>query len=303
MTSRRHFLVVAGTASFASRRLASRQVATGPITSAEIPGELRPITRPGTGDNRATYLPDGKTLVFASKRTGRSQLWGTDPDGTHPRRLHVSTANDFGRVAPSPDGTQICFSSDREKQIAIFVVDLASGKETLLSDIAFWSFGPTWSSEDLIAYFSKKGGNILNIWTVRPDGSQARATTNRPGACRQPWWSPDGSTLAFSADGGTHAFQIWLVAADGSNLRPITQQGSSMQPFWGPDGERIAVSAKIDEPRFRIYVMHREGSDLRPIRQPEGVDNVHPAWSPDGRSIVFTSGMGDQSFLQGFDLA
>jgi Tol biopolymer transport system component len=268
-----------------------------------MPGELRPITRPGVADNRATYLPDGKTPVFASKRSGRSQLWASDPDGTHPRRLHVSTANDFGRVAASPNGTCICFSSDRESEIAVYVLDLASGNETRIWDIAFWSFGPTWSTGNLIAYFSKKGGNTLNIWTVRPDGSKARVITNRPGSCRQPWWSPDGNILALAADNGTHAFQIWLAAADGSNPRPITDHGTYMQPFWSPDGERIVVSAKIGDARFRIYVMNVDGADLRPIRQPEGVDNVHQAWSPDGRSIVFTSGMGDQSFLQGFDLA
>jgi hypothetical protein len=41
------------------------------------------------------------------------------------------------------------------------------------------------SSRDLIAYFSRKGGNRINIWTVRPDGSGARRVTNRPGESRQ----------------------------------------------------------------------------------------------------------------------
>src|SRR6266478_4345593 len=88
------------------------------------------------------------------------------------RRMHESVSNDYGRVAPNADGTKLCFSSDRSGQNAAYVLELASGRVTLVSDAAFWSFGPTWSSRDLIAFFSKKGGNALNIRTAhRPDRS------------------------------------------------------------------------------------------------------------------------------------
>src|SRR5690349_20315621 len=75
----------------------------------------------------------------------------------------------------------------------------------------------------------------------------------------------------------------------GSNVRRITDRGTFQQPFWSPDGSAIAVSARIDEPRHRIYVMAADDSHPRPIRQPSGADNVHSAWSPNGRSIAFTS--------------
>ena len=166
-------------------------------------GRLRRLTAPGTGDNRATYLPDGTALLFASRRTGRSQIWTMDPDGGDPRRLYESAANDYGRVAPSPDGTRLSFSSDRSGQNVVYVLDTRRGTITPISDPMAWSFGPSWSSRDRIAYFSREGGNRLNIWTVSPDGSDRQQVTNRPGESRQPWWSPDGTTLAFSADNGT----------------------------------------------------------------------------------------------------
>jgi TolB protein len=193
------------------------------------------------------------------------------------------------------DGTRLCFSSDRSGENAIYVLALADGHIAPISDAAFWSFGPSWSARDLIAFFSKKGGNafnVINIWTVHPDGSEARQITDQPGESRQPWRSPDGGTLALSADRGTGAFQVWLSAPDGSNARPITSRGTYQQPFWSPDGRSIAISAKIEDAHYRIYVMGADGAELRAIRQPEDIDNVHPAWSPDGRSIVFTSGNG-----------
>ena len=268
-----------------------------------IAGETWRLTDPGWGDNRASYMPDGKSLLFASNRTGMSQIWTMQPDGLKMRRLLMSEANDYGRVAPSSDGTRLCFSSDRSGENAIYVMDLGSGAVSSISDPGWWSYGPTWSARDLIAYFSRKGGNRLNIWTVRPDGSQARQMTERPGDSRQPWWSPDGATLALSADGGTGSSQIWLTAADGLAARAVTTRGDWQQPVWSPDSRRLAVSVKVDAPCFRIMVIDLDGSSIRPIQQPEAVDNVHPIWSPDGASIVFSSGIEKSGALWKFAFA
>jgi Tol biopolymer transport system component len=176
-------------------------------------GHLRPLTKQGNGDNRATFMPHGDTLLFASSRSGKSQIWQIDRSGKHAIQFHNSAANDYGRVAPNSDGSRISFSSDRDGQNAVYVLDLASGAALLVSDPAFWSFGPSWSASDLIAFFSKKGGNALNVWTVRPDGSHAQQVTDQPGQSRQPWWSPDGDTLAISCDRGTGKFAISAHAA------------------------------------------------------------------------------------------
>jgi TolB protein len=246
-------------------------------------------------------MPDGKTLLFASKRSGRSQIWTIDRDGGPPRQIHQSGGNDYGRVAPNANGSQLCLSSDRSGQNLIYVLDLASRRATPVSDPAYWSFGPSWSPSDLIAFFSRKGGNVLNVWTVRADGTQPTQITDQPGESRQPWWSSDGITLAFSADQGSGTFTVWLANANGSHMRAITRDGSFEQPFWSPSNKQIAVAAKIEESHHRIYVMNADGSDLAPISQPTNVDNVHPAWSPDGHSIVFTSGTEADGAIYIFD--
>jgi Tol biopolymer transport system component len=301
MADRRRFCITTVAMAFAPVLSSfSRMNAADNAQGDELPGDLRRLTEPGGCDNRATYMPDARTLLFASKRSGRSQIWQINADGTAPRQFHASVANDYGRVAINADASRICFSSDREGQNAVYVLDVATGRITLISDPAFWSFGPSWSTRNVIAYFSKKGGNDLNIWTVLPDGSHPHQATNQPGQSRQPWWSPDGGTLAISADRGTGAFEILLLNSNGLDGHSVTSDGSCGQPFWSPDGKMIAFSAKIYEPRYRIFIMAADGSMLRPIRQPEAGDNVHPAWSPDGSRIVFTAG---KSSLYVFHLA
>jgi TolB protein len=302
--SRRRFVASAASVLAASifGPAAGAGVAAAPEHLA-IRGHSRRLTKPGNGDNRASFMPHGNTLLFASTRSGKSQIWQVDRSGGRPIQFHKSASNDYGRVAPNSDGTRVCFSSDREGQNSVYVLDIARGTVSPVSDPSFWSFGPSWSARDIIAFFSKKGGNSLNIWVARPDGTQAQQVTDQPGESRQPWWSPDGATLAISADHGTDRFAIWLSRSDGSNARSITRQGSCAQPFWSPDGKRMAISAKMNGTRHQIYTIESDGSMLRPIPQPEDADNVHPAWSPDGKTIVFTSGQGRASALYRCDLA
>ena len=301
--NRRLFLTTscaAAVSPFLPKPAMSMEAANAPVAA----GILARLGEPGLGDNRATYLPDGRTLLFASTRSGQSQIWAMNQDGSHLRQVHKSSGNDYGRVAPNADGARLCISSDRSGQNAVYVLDRRDGRIDLISDPNFWSFGPTWSSSDRIAFFSKKGGNAINIWTVRPDGSELRQITNQLGESRQPWWSSDGRMLALSADHASRSFQIWLLTPEGTGTRCITQRGNYQQPFWSPDGKRIAVSAKIDEAYFRIYVMNaQDGSGLEQIQQPASVDNVHPAWSPDGHSIVFTSGKESAGALWRFSFA
>lgn len=91
-----------------------------------------------------------------------------------------------------------------------------------------------------------------------------------------------------------------LAAANGADGLALTRTGNWQQPFWSPDGLRLATSAELDSIGFQILLIDVDGARARRIKQP-AADNVHPAWSPDGRSIVFTSGRDNGSALWRFD--
>ena len=153
--NRRLFLTTscaAAVSPFLPKPAMSMEAANAPVAA----GILARLGEPGLGDNRATYLPDGRTLLFASTRSGQSQIWAMNQDGSHLRQVHKSSGNDYGRVAPNADGARLCFSSDRSGQNAVYVLDRRDGRIDLISDPNFWSFGPTWSSSDRIAFFSKR---------------------------------------------------------------------------------------------------------------------------------------------------
>ena len=95
----------------------------------------------------------------------------------------------------------------------------------------------------------------------------------------------DADTIAFtSCDGGTP--QIWTMAADGSNRRQITIEGSNVSPRPTRDGRTIYFVA-TRQGRTGIWAMNRTGTSARQIAQaPELWDLV---LSHDERQLLFTA--------------
>ncbi len=121
--------------------------------------------------------------------------------------------------------------------------------------------------------------------------------------------------LAFVSD-RTGVPQIWMMDADGTNLRQITSVPSgACQPNWSPDGNQLVFISPCHGkselyPGASLFTINVDGSNLQPLPlAPEG--DFDPTWSSDGKKIAFTSlrsgkaqiyalGPGHQSGAAGF---
>ena len=84
-------------------------------------------------------------------------------------------------------------------------------------------------------------------------------------------------------------FEIWVVNADGSRQRQLTDNDSmDISPSWSPDGSQIAFVSNR-EGNDEIYVMNADGGDQRRLTQTFDASESFPAWSPDGREISLDS--------------
>jgi dipeptidyl aminopeptidase/acylaminoacyl peptidase len=131
-----------------------------------------------------------------------------------------------------------------------------------------------------------------------------------------PQVSPDGSRVLFTyatvdMEEDRYDSHIWIHDVKTRKTRQFTHgRGSESNPRWSPDGSRILFTSNRPSPddpkeekkkRAQIFVIPADGGEARQITQVEG-GVQRPAWSPDGRSILFSSRVQKGEEVEGSDV-
>jgi Tol biopolymer transport system component len=148
---------------------------------------------------------------------------------------------------------------------------------------------------------STYGGSIPNageLFTMNADGSQQVQLTHTDHVTESyPAWSPDGTHVAFIAQGPYTGIStaIGLVRVDGTQYMTTSLPLDPMTPFisapaWSPVGTQFAFSTGS-----QMYVATVADSQLT-LTHTATISNVStsdpPAWSPDGEHLVFSTSHG-----------
>jgi TolB protein len=151
-------------------------------------GAPRRLTQSASIDTEPVYSPDGRSIYFVSDRGGSPQIYRMGAQGDNPQRL-TFVGSESTSPAPSPDGRWLAFISRVAGGDRVHVMELASGKVTVVSDTGSDenpSFAP---NSRLILYATRAGGREA-LMTSTVDGRVKTRLATPQGDIREPDWGP-----------------------------------------------------------------------------------------------------------------
>jgi Tol biopolymer transport system component len=238
----------------------------------------------GSGpDGGGGTTPTGHIAFTSARLTGSRALFimNASSGASAPVSSQAGVTNDY--PALSPDGTKIAFSTNRDGNYEIYLINTDGTGTLRLTNDPGGDIAPAWSPSgtQLVYVRIATGSGLQQIIRMNADGSSPTPLTV-PGSAGEPAWSPDGSTIVYGQAG-----ELWTMNADGSNQTLLFDDLiSADQPAWSPDGEQIAF-AGVDANQD-IFIINADGSGLRNLTNTASGE-IQPTWSPDGDYIAFNA--------------
>ena len=258
----------------ASRIIASLFILANSIAAQTV--EPRKLI--GTINEESSWSPDGKTIAFDSIRSGKLNICPWRIDTCELKRITTTEANDF-TPEWSPAGKEIAFVSDRTGHNEIFIIDLTGGMPRQVTKNNSDAIHPHWSPDGRqIIYCSARDnpnqasareGEVYEIYTIKPVGTDVKQITHDKGINTYPSFSPEGGQILFRKVLGEKNSEVFVMNGDGSSMRNLTNDPAfDGWPLWSPDGKRIVFgSNRENKTDYEIYVMNADGNSMQRLRK------------------------------------
>jgi len=278
----------------------------------------RKLNSGGNMDYDAMFSTDGKWIVFTSERNGSANIYRIHPDGSGLERLTDDDGFD-DQAALSPDGNELAFVSTRGSGTNnIWILDIKTRQARNLTGVPALQaaadkmdsfFRPSWSPDGRwIAFSSDRGTDFkrhkfpapgfehiqaASIYVVQPNGKGLRKLTPEGEMAGSPKWSADGKQIVFYDMDAEYTFAARLFGEATSQIISVDMAtGGRTERTSGPGLKVSPQFLNADRIGYLIKGPGQKG-ELAFTTGEHGADAPapgvirNPAWSPDGKQLVY----------------
>jgi len=253
-----------------------------------VQGPATPVISAKWQNTRPDLSPDGKRIAFESDRSGYSEIWTCDSDGSNCGQL-TSLKGAAGAAHWSPDGRQIAFEFQPGEHRQIYVVDVPGGLPKIVPTFPDANnLAPSWSKDGLWIYFaSDHSKGTFDLWKVAANGGTPLRVTKNGGVNASE--SPDGRFLYYSKPDSPG---IWNVSSRDGDERFILDQPSALDEWaLGANGiyfvHRVAVPGTTVQAKPSIEFLAFATGKITLVSLLDTTAVSGLAVSPDRTSILF----------------
>lgn len=244
-------------------------------------------------DNGAVFNPNGDKIAFHSNRSGHTELWLMDTDGSDLKRITHSESNDRWPQF-SADGKKLTFMSRQVGNWEIYAINIDGTNRTRITENNVTDLGSSFSPDGKkIAFTSLRDDDsgIADLYIINTKNKNLHKVAEK---AYWPTWSPDGKTIAYTSIIDENMADICLYNVESKTATAITRNsGANFGGKFSNDSQKIIFYSNRDG-KFQIFTMDKDGDNLVNLNVNLSGDG-NPNISPDGNFILFSNNPNDDA--------
>ncbi|MEL7005842.1 MAG: amidohydrolase, partial [Bacteroidota bacterium] len=171
-------------------------------------GKAKRLTKGLAFDSQPKFSPDGKTILFASDRSGGNNAWTIDLESEETKQITKGDNTNMQSAEWAPDGKYIVVSKGkRNMKLFLYHIDGGSGTQLIKKPEALKVHEPVFSPDGRYIWFSRRNGAWqynarfpqYQLGVYDRETGEMETKTSRYGSAFAPTLSPDGKWLVYGS--------------------------------------------------------------------------------------------------------